>query len=52
VRVVRVFPDVVGLGGVDDVGAVEEDTDLLGSRQDFVRAVGGEFEGQLLQLAG
>ncbi len=46
VGVVGVFPDVVGVGCFEDVGAVEEEFDHPGSWEGFVWSIGAEFDGQ------
>ena len=52
VGVVGVFPDVVGIGCLEDVGAVEEEFDHAGGWEGFVRAIGAEFDGESLQITG
>ncbi len=52
VGVVGVLPDVVGIGCLEDVGAVEEEFDHAGGWEGLVWSIGAEFYGQFLQIAG
>lgn len=47
-----VFPDVVCGGRLGDVVPAEEDLELSFGWEGFDGAVGGEFEGEFLELAG